>query len=335
MSSETTGTVIRIALCFAGFVAAFVLVGSFLSQYLFIWFDSASNPSFSQTVLWLVFAAFGVVAAGMLLALSPHPVEGLAIGVLSAMAAGGLYALGYANILIVLVFAVVAGAVAYAVKLGPVRAGYLAVCVGLLFSLGSFGIQASSLSRVAGLTYSSSASETVTNADWATMSATQRESYLAGVIQTEVSRLNIGSVQASQAILPRDVLATVGKDGTVLVNYAAVRVVSPDPTSVASYEQTNDTDWVYESLTSPDDITEAVIHAMAHVYQSQRVSGQISEQRTWPYEDADNADGTNDVLDEWRANLPVDPANDVAAYDNKLESQAWGYASNRIGDYVK
>ncbi len=335
MSPDIKGFFIRYAAMLVGFFVTFALVGSKLSHYLFLWLDVAANPAQSQTGLWAIYiVAIGV--ATFLVLFVTHPLEGLVVGVLVSLAAGGFFVIGYVNPLIPLAVAVlVAGVVFFAFRLGPLRAGYIGVCVGLVVPLCIFAYNATSLASVAGLSYSSSASGKVTALEWAEMSSSQRESYLAGVIQTEASRLNTGSVKATQVILPKEVIATVRADGSVMVNYAAVRVESPDTDKVIEYQGTYETEWVYERLTSPTDVTLAVVHSMAHIYQSQRVAGQVREQRTWPYEDADELDGTNDVLDEWAEEMPIDPFTDIARYDTTLEDQAWGYASNRLSSYVE
>lgn len=335
MSPDTKDLLISYGAYLVGFFAAFALVGTTLSRYLFLWLDVAMNPAASHTALWVIYIIAIFVGAILLFFLRPHPVECFIVGILVSLCAGGVFVVGYENILIALAVAVLAVAgLIIGLRQGPLRAAYIGVSAGFIVTLIMFLVSANSLASVKGLSYSSSASDTTTALDWGAMDSTQRESFLAGVIQTEASRLNTGSVKAKQVILPYDVLATMSADGSVLVNYAAVRVQSPDADKIASYEQTYDSEWVYERLTSPDDITLAIVHSMAHVYQSQRVAGQVKEQRTWPYEDADEEDGSNEVLDEWADNLPVEPLEDVESYDNKLESQAWGYASSRLSSYI-
>ncbi len=335
MSPDIKGIFIKYAAMLVGFFVTFVLVGSRLSHYLFLWFDVAASPGQSSTNLWALYIAAIAIAAIILFFVS-HPLEGFVIGVLASLAAGGFFVIGYTNPLIPLAVAVlVAGVVFLAFRQGPLRAGYIGVCVGLFVPLCIFAYNATSLTSVAGLSYSSSASDKVDAFEWAEMSSSQRESYLAGVIQTEASRLNTGSVKATQVILPKEVIATISADGSVMVNYAAVRVASPDNSKVLKFEEEYETEWIYERLTSPTDVTLAVVHSMAHIYQTQRVAGQVKEQRTWPYEDADELDGTNDMLDEWAEEMPIDPFTDIARYDTTLEDQAWGYASNRLSSYVE
>ena len=326
----------KIVACLLGYFVMFAVAGGLLSHHLFLWLDVASTAAFSKTMLWMIYIVFAVLAGFVFFLVRPTFLEALGIGLLFGLAAGGAYCIGYVSMAIPLAIAVVVGAALFFFKLGPVRAADLGGGVGLTVALAMFAVSAASMAQVKTLAGVSSTSfSTVTNAQWAAMNSSQRESFLAYVAASEAKRLDIESIAVVECILPEDVIATVDDQGRVLINYAAIRVESPSVETVQKFEAQNDVEWRYESLTSAKHLVVPVCHAVGHVYEQLRVDDKLSENRNWPYEDASEPDGTNNVLDAWRESLPINPRQDVETYDSSLEEQAWGFAYTRAGTYVK
>ena len=337
----------RACACAAMFCICFALIATPLSHQLFIWADAAYPAERSKFVLWVIYAVAGVGAAGVMYACKPSPLESLLVGGLCAVAAGGAYCIGYSQVAIVMLIVIVAFLVVLyflRASISPatvVRALYICLGIALAVPLATFLASANSLQEVKALTHSqtSNTATQITNDQWAYMSNTQRESFLAGVVAAEAQRLGLSDVEVTTCILPESVAATVDSRGRVLLNFAAIRVESPDPYSVLDFQNKNGVAWTYEDLTSPRDITLATCHAVAHIYEQKRVAGELEAQRSWPYEDASDADANNSVIDEWSEGLPIDARTDDgsagAAGTTLLESQAWGYAYTRIGAYVK
>ncbi len=341
----------RMAACVVVFFVCFALIGTTLSQHLFFWNTFSYTAQYSKTVLWCIYFAFLAVACVIVFFCTSSIIESVLIGVLLSAAAGGAYCIGYFQPVVAAIVAIVVFGVVLVICRGVlarfsiVRALYIGVGIGLAISLGSFLVNANSMHEVRSLSGLSSGVSTtteetkITNAQWALMNASQREKYLAGVVSLEAQRLDLGDVSVSTCILPENVPATVDSSGRVLLNFAAIRVACPSPSDVLEFETKNEISWTYEELTSPSDIVLATCHALAHVYEQKRVSGEITEQRTWPYEDAPETDSSNAVLDEWSASLPIDPKTDDgssrASETSLLESQAWGYAYTRLKSYVE
>lgn len=318
------------------FIVLFAIAGKLLIVYrasIFGWVA----PGLSD----MIFYVLGMVAlvAGLGLLFIGWAKNPIITAVLSTLAFVSVYLIGYtvSFLPVALILAVAAWFVSGMINPGLNRA-VIAAGVGcaallLIFAVRALGIMPYAQSDSSAVTPEMGL-DSISEAEWTSSNTNEKTDLLARFVYARCNRFGIKNPPRIAVVaLPARFYPTEGyydlKSNTIFVN-----VVSLDepPEKVEEGQMPRQ---------APEPALWGTLHSIAHMYQSQRVSGEIPKSENWPYEDGmpskDKSDGSDPANATWTKEVEeygFDEGSLNAAEDTpSIEEQAdtfEGYAKSYI-----